>query len=116
MTYLNRADVLGELRDQISDATAVRWSNTSLYRYLLDGEREIISRHPESQYVDRVENVDPVLLTDASTDLTISDQWTTALVHYAAYRTFGEDSDDVANMNLAAFHKNQFEIAMGGGK
>jgi hypothetical protein len=106
-------EVFTDVRGIISDETAVRWANSVLFRYALDGETEIVRRHPESQYQTAVTNSTPVILSDTASSFTIGQNFRTALVHYIAFRVFSEDADDAANKALAQDNFKLYLEAMG---
>ena len=112
MSYATRVNVLVLIRQQMSAGSATRWADSVLYAYLLEAEKRIVGGHPEAQYIDRVENVAPVLLTAASTVFTISDDWETALADYTLGQCFKEDADDTYSAQRAGIHLNDFAKAM----
>ena len=107
------SDILTEIRDAISDTASVRWTDALLRAFMFSAELEIVGRHPESQYIVRVANPAPALLTDNDQSFTLTDDCRQAMIHYVAYLALSGDSDDANNLNLAVVHKKQFLDSLG---
>jgi hypothetical protein len=110
---MSPTDVLTEIRDAINDSSSVRWSDAMLRAFMFSGELDIVGRHPEAQYITRVANSAPSLLTSNSSAFTLADDFRSALIHYVAYRALQGDSDDANNAALASIHYKQYLAAMG---
>ena len=108
--------ILTELRSTLNDSDTTpanqRWLDATLRGYMYSGEIEIVESHPESQYITKVANSTPALLTDNGSSFTIADSYRVALIHYVAFRCFGEDSEDANNMKLSASHYTQYLEAL----
>lgn len=105
---MKASDVITLVRPWISDEGAnPRWDDATLLRYISAGERAIWGVHPEAFSVETILTDRPAEITDANTDLNVSDDYATALAHYASAMVFSEDSEDGANI---AESKNQLEL------
>ena len=99
-------------RVSINDPSAVRWTNSVLFQWLLEGETLVVNKHPESQYGTRVANSTPTLCTATTDSITVSSKWQLALSHYLAARCLESDADDSNNMKLSAWHMARFGEAL----
>lgn len=106
------ADLIPEIRSIVSDETSVRWTDADIRTYMLDAELSIVRDHPEAQYETGIVNTVPVLLNSNSDSLTVGSAWRRSVVHYVAFRIFGEDSEDTSNAALAKMHFDLFEGSM----
>jgi len=96
-------DVIPEIRRAVNDPNAIRWSDAVIRSYLLAAEKEIVCSNPEFQYKTKVQNVEPVLLTSNTQEMTLTDDIQMAVVYYVAARIFSEDAEDSVNQRNAAF-------------
>jgi len=106
--------VRGLVKDDVADSAGnYRWADTGpMLRYLNAARREAVRRHPEAQYVDRVENpalVDMVATTEL---LGILDTFQNSLAFYVAAMLMFEDADDSANKAKGADFLALFEKEM----
>jgi len=116
---LTIGNVLTRTRDYISDSVVTyRNTDVKLFRYADDGQRKILSKHPEAAYSDEDTSIsttgpDEIIALTASGDsLAIRDSFADALSHFIAAKVFGEDSEDIANQNLASYHNDKFREDM----
>jgi len=108
---LTIGNVIMRVRYMISDSvTTYRNDDTKLMLYGDDGQKAILSEHPEAAYKDSDSSVsvvgpdDLTVFTATGNSLQIRDSWAERLAHYIAFRVFGEDAEDIANQNLAKEH------------
>lgn len=113
MSKATAGDVISGARLALNDPSAVRWTNAVLFGYILAAEQRMSGDHPECQYDTKVENPEPVLLTQLTDSTTIVFGYLSSLIHYVAYRCFLEDSDDAANQKLAMNHLQLYKDNMG---
>lgn len=116
MPKVTAGQVIQEVRDALNDPNAVRWTNTTLYRYILAGEQLMAGNHPETQLSDDDPKVDfptPVLLSNTTDYTTISYEHHTSLVHFVVARCFLEDADDSQNAKLAERHMQLYRETLG---
>jgi hypothetical protein len=103
-------DVKSRVQDLLIDTSGTRWTTAQLIRWINDGQREIHKARPDSVYTTEVVVVDaPTDATELSQTLDTRDSFLSALVDFVAYRCFSVDSEDVANMQRAGFHRNRFQ-------
>lgn len=107
-------DIVDEVRSQISDETSVRWSDTVLRTYAFSGEIEIVGKHPEAQFENRVLASTPVLLTANTQSFTIDASWRTPLIDFVCSKVLSEDDEDQHNAALAKKFFAAFTAAMKG--
>jgi hypothetical protein len=110
---MTATDCLTEIRDAVSDASSIRWSDALLRAFMYSAELEIVSRHPEKQYRVRVANPAPTLLAANGDSFTLTDDCRQAMVHYVAFKCLIGDSDDANNLVLAKDHLRQFLATLG---
>jgi len=101
-------EVWAQISDDAAGNLGVRYPIGTLYQYMYEGERAIVRRHPEAQYINAVAAVPIVLMTTPASTPTISDDWLDAICHYVAARVFGEDSEDLANSTQSEIHYKHF--------
>jgi len=114
---MTASDVITVARDMVQDAVQdnngnYRWAESKILRYIGLGEREIARKHPEAQYIDKVENPE---ISDPATSaavLGISATFKMPLCHYVAACLLNEDADDEGNLKLAAGHYELFTAEM----
>ena len=113
MPKATAGQIITEVRLALNDINATRWSDVTLYRYIFAGEQYTAGNHPETQYSEKVENPEPVLLTSLTDFTTISVTHYPALVAYVTSRAFSEDSDDSGSIKQADFWMNQYSQFLG---
>lgn len=113
MSKATAGQIITEVRNALNDANAVRWADAQLYRYIFAAEQFIAGNHPETQYADKVENPDPVLLTQTTDSTTISVTHYPAIVAYVVSRCFAEDSDDAGSLKQAQYWMQQCKEFLG---
>jgi hypothetical protein len=103
-------DVQSRVQDVLIDTSGTRWADAQMLRWINDGQREIHRYRPDAIYT-----ATQVVVADAPDDaaaladtLDIRDAFLSTMVDYVLYRCFSVDSEDVANMQRAGFHKNRF--------
>ena len=106
MPKVTAGQIITEVRDALNDSSAVRWTDPKLYRYIFAAEQYIVGNHPETQYSDKVENPDPVLLSNTTDSTTVSMTHYPAIVAYVVSRCFAEDSDDSGSLKQAQYWMN----------
>jgi hypothetical protein len=106
-------DILDEVRDAVSDAASIRWPNAAMYRFAYSAEMAIVGSHPESQYILRVSNPTPTLLTATTQAFTIADDYRQPMVHMMAYLILSGDADDANNLVLAKEHLRMYHESVG---
>lgn len=106
--------VRGLVKDAVADSDGnYRWPDTGpMLRYLNAARREVVRRHPEAQYVDRVENPALVDLAATTESLGILDLFQNPLAFYVAAMVLLEDADDTANKAKAGDFLVLFEKEM----
>ena len=112
-------NVLTISRYYISDSVATyRNSDVKLFLYADDGQKRILTKHPEAAYSDDDSSISTTgpdeltALTATGDSLEIRDSFAPALAHFIAARVFEEDSEDIANRELAGYHDAKFEEDM----
>lgn len=116
MPKVTAGAIIDEVRGQLNDPNAVRWSNTVLFRYIFSGENQMSGNHPETTLSDddpEVSFSSPVLLTLTTQSTTISVEHAAPLVHFVCASCFREDADDSANLKLADYHFNMYKQLLG---
>jgi hypothetical protein len=102
---MTTADVLLELRKQIKDTTGTpRYNDLDLFTRLTRSQRKIADDHPEALCSDTAVVTARPTAISASVPPVVNDAYFMALVHFAAYLTFLEDSEDKGNAALAKTH------------
>ena len=103
-------DVQSRVQDVLIDTSGVRWVDAQLLRWVNDGQRAIHKARPDSIYTST-----SVVVKDVPTDaaaltetLDTRDSFLDVLSDYVLYRCFSVDSEDVAGMQRAGFHRNRF--------
>lgn len=112
MRAMTPNSVISSVRRAIHDPNGTRWSDAVLRQYILEGEKIIVDKHPEAQYVNKVMSFDPALATANTDSLTIDDGYSVAMTHYVASRCLGEDGDDSSNLKLSLTLLQQFQEAL----
>lgn len=113
MPKATAGQIITEVRDALNDVNAVRWTQAKLYRYIFAAEQFIVGNHPEVQYSEKVENPEPVLLTNLTDETTISITHYPSIVAYVVSRCFAEDSDDSGTTRQAQFWMQQCNAFLG---
>lgn len=104
-------DILPEIRSKISDESSVRWTDSVLRTYMYSGEIRIVNDDPESQYIVRVRNSTPTLLTSNTDSFTIDGSYRNEIINYVAAQVLAEDDEDQNNNALA---KKFFQLFLEG--
>ena len=116
MAKVTAGDIITEARGLLNDASAVRWTNAALFRYIFAGENQMAGNHPETQLSDDDTKIDyptPTLLTQVTDYTTISVEHAKPLVHFVVAQAFLEDADDAGNLKLADYHLSLYRQFLG---
>ncbi len=101
-------DVVTRARLILKDANGVRWDDDEMLLWIIDGQREIVRKRPDSRYASSVvvaDLNDPTALGDT---LDIDDTFIGAMADWVLYRCFSKDAEFSPNKSQSKEHFANF--------